>query len=126
MRNVISPISRGLLPVKSDFSDGVDVLVVGPEQIIHDHASSLMHRDVRVAGDLITGTVNATIAKDIRGMTQEGSSHETATSASKTAARVAAACLHVVRAIVAVIVWLYRSKHEFWSCSQPATRRNIS
>lgn len=43
-------------PVKSYLSDGVDVLVVGPQQVVHDNASSLVHLDARSARDLVART----------------------------------------------------------------------
>lgn len=43
-------------PVQSNLSDGVDVLVVGPQQVVNDNASPLVHLDARSASDLITGT----------------------------------------------------------------------
>lgn len=39
--------------MQCDLSDGEDVLVVGPQQIVNDDPSALVHLDTRSAGDLV-------------------------------------------------------------------------
>lgn len=44
--------------MQSDFSNGVDVVIVRPQQIIYDHSSTLVYRNIRGPSDFVAWTTD--------------------------------------------------------------------
>lgn len=44
-------------PVEGDLPDGVDILIVGPQEVVDDNASPLVHLDAGCARDLVARAV---------------------------------------------------------------------